>query len=150
MIIIPVILIIVWYTIKVYNSIKPLENMIAEADSNIVIVTRKRDTMLKSLNEVVSSYSHYEKGILEKISEDMKPGDSVEFYISRLSNLYPDLKLNDTQKVMVDALYSVESERQGIIEIYNNRVKRYNDYATSFPEILICRSLSFREKLYYL
>ena len=124
--------------------------MIAEADSNIVIVTRKRDTMLKSLNEVVSSYSHYEKGILEKISEDMKPGDSVEFYISRLSNLYPDLKLNDTQKVMVDALYSVESERQGIIEIYNNRVKRYNDYATSFPEILICRSLSFREKLYYL
>jgi hypothetical protein len=150
MIIIPVLLIIVWYTIKVYNDIKPLDNMIAEADSNIVIVTRKRDTMLKSLNEVVSSYSNYEKGILEKISEDMMPGDSVEFYISRLSNLYPDLKLNDTQKVMVDALYSVESERQGIIEIYNNRVKRYNDYATSFPEILICRSLSFREKLYYL
>lgn len=149
MIFLLVFIVMVWYLIKTYNQIKPLDNVIAEYGSNIKVVIEKRNTIVASLNNVVNSYSDYEKNLFEKISEDMKPTVSTNILISRLSGLYPELKANDNYRALVDGLYSVESERQSMIELYNNKVKLFNNTVTSFPEIVFCSLLSFREKPYY-
>jgi LemA protein len=138
-----------WYTIKVYNRVKPLEISIGESLSNIGIINQKRQTIINKLNEIVSSYSRYEKGIIEGLSSDMKNNGNSTFNINRLYDAYPDLKLNETFSDLMDRLYSIESERQNIIEYYNNRIKNYNREVTSFPALLVCNAISFREKTFF-
>lgn len=141
--------VILWYTIKVYNNVKPLQIYVNESESNIGIIHQKRESILTKLNEIVSSYSKYEKGIIENLSMDMKGNGNPMFTINRLYDAYPDLKLNQTFSDLVERLYNIESERQGIIEFYNSRVKDYNEKVTSFPEILVCSMISFKEKKFF-
>ena len=144
------IVITVWYTIKVYNQIKPLDISVNEYDSNIKVVLEKRLVILDKLNDIVNSYSQYEKDIIEKLSDDMKANTNSTVAINRLSDVYPDLKLNDTFLNQVENLYLIESEKQGTIEVYNNRVKKYNERVTCFPEIMFCSVLSFKEKKFFI
>jgi len=145
-----VFIIAVWYTAKIYNQVKPLEISVNEYDSNIKVVLEKRTVILDKLNDIVNSYSRYEKDIIEKLSDDMKANTNSTIAINRLSDVYPDLKLNDTFLNQVENLYSIESEKQGIIEVYNNRIKKYNEKVTSFPGIMFCSILSFNEKKFFI
>ena len=149
-VIILVFVLMVWYTIKVYNQIKPLDISVNEYDSNIKVVLEKRLVILDKLNDIVNSYSRYEKDIIEKLSDDMKASTNSTVAINRLSDVYPDLKLNETFLNQVENLYSIESEKQGVIEIYNNRVKRFNENVTSFPNIVFCSILSFKERKFFI
>jgi len=141
---------VLWFLVKTYNSAKPLDIMVSESESNIKVVLEKRITILDKLNDIVNSYSKYEKDIIEKLSDDMKGNTNSMFAINRLYDAYPDLKLNETFSDQVDRLYIIETERQDIIEYYNNRVKKYNELVTSFPTILFCKVLSFDEKKFFI
>lgn len=140
---------VLWYTVKVYNNVKPLQISVNESESNIGIINQKRESILNKLNEIASSYGRYEKGIIEGLSNDMKNNGNSMFAINRLYDAYPDLKLNETFSDLVERLYTIESERQGVIEYYNSRVKYYNEEVTSFPAILVCQMISFKEKRFF-
>lgn len=142
-------IVFLWYVVKVYNNVKPLEISVSESESNIGIVNKKRESILSKLNEIASTYSRYEKGIVENLSNDMKNNGNSTFMVNRLYDAYPDLKLNDTFSDLVNKLYTIESERQTIIEYYNNRIKKYNNEVTSFPAILVCSMISFKEKSFF-
>jgi LemA protein len=140
---------LLWYTIKTYNRVKPLEISVRESESNIGIILQKRESILDKLNDVVNSYSKYEKDIVERLSDDMKANTDSTIAINRLYDAYPDLKLNDTFSNLVDRLYTIESERQQTTEYYNSQVKYYNEAVTSFPAIIICSMISFKEKTFF-
>lgn len=142
-------IIIFWYIIKVYNNVKPLEISVSESESNIGVVLKKREVILDKLNDVVNSYSKYEKDIVERMSSDMMASTNSMVAINRLYDAYPDLKLNETFSDLVDRLYAIETERQGIIERYNNKVRYYNEAVTSFPAIMACHVISFKEKTFF-
>lgn len=148
---IPIILtcIIIWYIIRVYNRVKPLDISVSESDSNIGIVLKKREVILDKLNDVVNSYSKYEKDIVEKMSLDMKNNKGQLFNVNRLYDAYPDLKLNDTFRDLVERYYNIETERQNTTEYYNRRIKDYNEAVTEFPAIIACKILSFKEKTFF-
>lgn len=142
-------LILFWYTIKIYNIVKPLEIRVNESDSNIRVILQKRESILTKLNSIVNSYTTYERDIVEKLSKDMSGNSDSTFTINRLYDAYPDLKLNDLFQNQVDRLYSIETERQDEITIYNSRVRQYNETVTSFPAIIICNIISFKLKSFF-
>lgn len=142
-------ILIIWYIIKTYNIVKPLEILIKEADSNIGILMSKRDFVLKRMDEIVKTYSTYEKSIIERLSNDMKPKSSVFMNINRLYDAYPELKLNDAFTSLANKLFSIENERQNVAEYYNVKVKNYNEFVTSFPAIVPCKLMSFSEKKFF-
>lgn len=148
-IIILIICIILWYTVKVYNEVKPLSIYINESESNIGVILKKREVLLDKLNEVVSTYSKYEKDIVEKMSNDMKNNKNSVLNVNRLYDAYPDLKLNQTFTDLIERLYNIETERQNVTEYYNRRVRDYNETVTSFPKILVCNFISFKEKDFF-
>jgi len=145
-----VIALVFWYTIRVYNTVKPLDIYVSESESNIRVVLEKRNSILDKLNEIVNSYSAYEKDIIERLSQDMRANTNSMFAINRLYDAYPDLKLNDTFSLQVEKLYDVESERQYMIEYCNKSIKKYNEAVTAFPEILVCSAISFKEKQFFI
>lgn len=138
-----------WYIIKTYNIVKPLEISIKEADSNIGILLTKRDFILRRMDDVVKTYSIYEKSIIEKLSNDMKPNNNIFMNINRLYDAYPELKLNDAFSSLVNKLFSIEKERQNVAEYYNTKIKNYNEFVTSFPAIVPCHIMSFKEKNFF-
>lgn len=141
---------IFWYVIRVYNKVKPLDISVGESESNIKVVLEKRLSILDKLNDIANSYTTYERDLIERLSQDMKANTNSMFTINRLYDAYPDLKLNDTFLMQVERLYDVESERQQIIAYYNKMVKRYNESVTAFPEIIVCSSISFKEKQFFI
>lgn len=145
-----IISVLTWYFIKTYNLVKPLEISINESESNIKVILQKRLTIIDKLNHIVNSYSRYEKDIVQRLSEDMRGNSNNMFTINRLYDAYPELKLNDTFQDQIERLYSIETERQVSIEYFNNRVKSYNQSVTSFPAIIICSIMSFKEKQFFI
>ena len=141
--------VLIWYTVKTYNTVKPLQISVSESESNIGILLQKRESIINKLNEIANSYTKYEKDIIERLSDDMKSNKDSMLTINRLYDAYPDLKLNQTFSELVDRLYTIESERQQTIEYYNSRVRYYNEAVTSFPAILICLMISFKEKTFF-
>lgn len=138
-----------WYVTKVYNTVKPLQISVSECESNIGVVLKKREVILDKLNDVVNSYSKYEKDIVERMSHDMMVNTNSMMSINRLSDAYPDLKLNQTFTDLVERLYNIETERQGTVEYYNSRVRYYNEEVTKFPAIMACSLISFKEKPFF-
>ena len=145
-----IISVLTWYFIKTYILVKPLEISINESESNIKVILQKRLTIIDKLNHIVNSYSRYEKDIVQRLSEDMRGNSNNMFTINRLYDAYPELKLNDTFQDQIERLYSIETERQVSIEYFNNRVKSYNQSVTSFPAIIICSIMSFKEKQFFI
>lgn len=142
-------LIVLWYMVKTYNQAKPLSIQVNESIANIDVIHQKRLNILSKLDSIVEMYSTYEKNIMDKISNDMKNDPSLSFNISRLSDAYPDLKLNHTFSEQIDRLYEIESERQDMVTICNSNIKEFNSTVTNFPSIIICKILGFKEKTFF-
>ncbi len=138
-----------WGLIRTYNLIKPTEIAVNESHSNVLVILQKRTVILEKLNEIVNSYSEYEKNIVQTLSSDMTPKDNTMMNINRLYDVYPDLKLNNTFETQVDRLYEVETERQTALNIFNYTVKVYNELVTSFPKNIFCKVLSFEYKPFF-
>ena len=148
-ILILIIILLTWGLIKTYNLIKPTEIAIDEAQSNITVILQKRTSILDKLNEIVNSYSKYEKDIVEKLSSDMTPTKDSTFNINRLYDVYPDLKLNTTFETQIDRLYEIETERQNALNRFNSTVRTYNELVNSFPKNVFSKVLSFQSKPFF-
>lgn len=144
-----ILVLLIWGLIKSYNQIKPTEIAVNEADSNVAVILQKRNVILDKLNEIVNSYSKYEKDIVEKLSSDMTPSKDSTFNINRLYDVYPDLKLNSTFENQVEKLYQVETERQNALNNFNSNVRVYNELVMSFPKNVFCLILSFQPRPFF-
>lgn len=138
-----------YFLIKIWNLVKPLSIAVDEANSNVLVILEKRTSILTKLNEVVNSYSTYERDIVQKLSTDMGPTADSLLTINRLYDAYPDLKLNSAFKNQVEKLYLVETEKQNYLNTFNYRVRQYNEASTLFPNNLACRIFGFNLKPFF-
>ena len=79
----------------------------------------------------------------------MKNDPSLTFNINRLSDAYPDLKLNHTFSEQIEKLYEIETERQDMVTICNSNIREYNYKVTNFPSIIVCKILGFKEIVFF-
>ncbi len=149
MIVVVILLIALYYLMKTYNVVKPLSIAVDESNSNVLVILEKRSSILNKLNEVVNSYSRYERDIVEKMSQDMTPTTNSVLTINRLYDAYPDLKLNAAFENQVEKLYQVETEKQNFLTTFNYTVRQYNEMSSLFPNNLACKILQFPQKPFF-
>lgn len=152
----------------VFNRLVGLRNRARSAWSDIDVQLKRRHDLVGSLVEAVKGYARHEKNVLERVAAartsaegartEARPGAAGSFEsalsgeVSRLFALveaYPDLKASERFLDLQRALTDVEDDLQNARRYYNAVVRDHNTRVQSFPDVLLARTLGFREREFF-
>ena len=159
MIILAFIVLLIIYTIYIYNRLIQLRNLNKEAFSGIDVQLKQRANLIPNLIETVKGYMGHERGVLEKVTElrtqvlsstNMKEREQNENMLTgalkslfAVSENYPDLKANQNFIDLQQTLTSIENQIQLARRYYNGTVRDLNIAIQSFPSNIIANSFNF-------
>jgi LemA protein len=145
--------------VKVYNSLRQYAEAVKRAQSNLVGELRKRATLVNQLIDVCKGYGDHEKLTHLTVSQ---PGqaDPDAAGLARATNQamsglnvmvdrFPELKANETYKMLMGQLHAIEDALQHKREALNHEVEAYNQYRGKFPAVLVAGQLGFPEASYF-
>ncbi len=161
---IAVIVVIVFYTIVVYNGLVSLKHNVSKAWSNIEVLLKQRHDELPKLVEVCKQYKDFEQGTLEKVIKArsavmsaQQKGDigalgAAESQLRMgLGNLfalaesYPDLKANSNFQQLQSRISQLENSIADRREVYNESVNLNNVRIEQFPDVIVARMFAFKD-----
>lgn len=128
----------VW-AVVVYNKLQRLMQSIRQYLSNLQAALKKRIDLTRQIIEIAAGYSEHEK--LTHLSVH-KPREAMQ-HVLALGQSYPDLKANETYRMLMGQLENIEQTILSRREAYNAQVNSYNSYRNAMPQVLIARRLSF-------
>ena len=155
---------LVW-AIWTYNRLVMRRNRVATAWSDIDVQLTRRHDLVPNLVKIVRAYASHEQGTLEEVTrlrtqaiETDSPArlgqieNELEALLGRLLILkesYPDLKASENFAQLSDQLVEVENHLQYARRYYNGAVRDLNTQIGQFPDLIVARSLRFREAEFY-
>ncbi len=171
-----IILLIVFYSISIYNSLIELKNRFVNAFSQIDVQLQRRYDLIPNLVETTKGYMKYEQETLTKIIDARntakaaasatatKPEDAqaMQKLISAESTLtssmgkffalaenYPDLKANQTMQQLMEELTSTENKVSFARQAFNDAVMIYNTYRSQFPNVIFAGMFGFQAATHF-
>lgn len=159
-----VVAIIVW-SIKTYNSLVKARILIGEAFATMDVYLKRRFDLIPNLVAVVKGYAGYEQGVLKQIV-DMRnvPYDSMTMeekiqngmdasqllpQITALAENYPELKASRNFSELSAGLNAVEEDIANARRFYNGAVKQYNTKVQMFPGSIVAVLFRFKTHKMY-
>ena len=163
LIILAILIVLVFYTIFIYNGLVSLKHNVSKAWSNIDVLLKQRHDELPKLVDVCKQYMGYEKETLEKIvtarsavmnaraagdvsalgqaETDLRTGLGNLF---ALAENYPELKANDSFQKLQSRISQLENSIADRREVYNESVNLNNIRIEQFPDVIIARMFAFK------
>ncbi len=160
-------LVILIYTVIIYNGLIRLKNNVARAFANIEVVLKQRHTELPLLVAVCRGYMVHEQHVLLAITEarsrvhsaqekhDVRGlGHAETLMRTSLSQLfarceaYPDLKANENFLALQERISQLEDAIAVRREIFNESVRLNNTRIQQVPDVVLARSFGFIEFAY--
>lgn len=164
LILMAIFLVVVFYTIFIYNNLVSLKHGVSKAWSNIDVLLKQRHDELPKLVEVCKQYMQYEQETLEKVvqarsavmqarsSGDIQQLGRAESQLRLgLGNLfalaenYPELKANQSYQQLQSRISQLENGIADRREVYNEAVNLNNVRIEQFPDVLVARLFNFRD-----
>ena len=164
LILLALLLVVVFYTIFIYNNLVSLKHGVSKAWSNIDVLLKQRHDELPKLVEVCKQYMQYEQETLEKVVQaraavmqarsggDIKELGQAESQLRLgLGNLfalaenYPDLKANNSYQQLQGRISQLENGIADRREVYNEAVNLNNVRIEQFPDVMVARLFNFRD-----
>ena len=164
LILLALLLVMVFYTIFIYNNLVSLKHGVSKAWSNIDVLLKQRHDELPKLVEVCKQYMQYEQETLEKVVQaraavmqarsggDIKELGQAESQLRLgLGNLfalaenYPDLKANNSYQQLQGRISQLENGIADRREVYNEAVNLNNVRIEQFPDVMVARLFNFRD-----
>ena len=160
-------LIMLVYTISVYNGLITLRNRTQEAWSDIEVQMKRRYDLIPNLVETVKGYAAHESGTLEKVIQarnmamSVKPGDVKKAAESEnilsgalksifaLSENYPTLQANTNFLELQRELRDTEDKIQAARRFYNGNVLTLNTRIEQFPTNILALAFNFQRKDFF-
>lgn len=158
-----VLLVLILYTVFIYNGLVSLKHSVSKAWSNIDVLLKQRHDELPKLVEVCKQYMTYEKDTLEKIIQARSAvsnarssgnidalGQAESELRLGLGNLfalaenYPDLKANQSFQQLQARISQLENSIADRREVYNESVNLNNVRIEQFPDVLVARMFAFK------
>ena len=156
------IIILIIYTLILYNNFIKLNNKVKEAFSTMDVYLKKRWDLIPSLTETVKGYAKHESETLQEIiklrnntyenlSEDEKIKTNIEVTksiskIMVMAESYPKLKASDNFKDLSIQLTKVEDEIANARKYYNGTVRIYNNKVEMFPSNIFANIFGYKPK----
>ncbi len=156
------IIILIIYTLILYNNFIKLNNKVKEAFSTMDVYLKKRWDLIPSLTETVKGYAKHESDTLQEIiklrnntyenlSEDEKIKTNIEVTksiskIMVMAESYPKLKASDNFKDLSIQLTKVEDEIANARKYYNGTVRIYNNKVEMFPSNIFANIFGYKPK----
>lgn len=157
--------IVLIYSIMIYNSLVNLKHTVSQAWSNIDVLLKQRHDELPKLVETCKQYMGFEQEALKQIiaarssvASAREAGDigalgSAENMLrTGLSNLfavvedYPELKSSERFQHLQARITNLENNIADRREYYNETVKINNVRIEQFPEVIIANWFRFKAR----
>jgi len=145
--------------VKIYNGLRRYAEAVKRAQSNLVGELRKRATLVNQLIDVCKGYGDHEKlthlTVSAPAQSDADPAGLARATSQAMTGLnlvvdrFPELKANETYKMLMGQLHAIEDALQAKREALNHEVEAYNQYRGRFPAVLIAGQLGFPEAAYF-
>lgn len=152
-----ILILIIAYIIKQYNTIIRMSKAINQAKSSIDVYLTQRFDLIPNLIECVKGYMEYEKDTFVKITEmrtqyldtkDLKEGAKLNFECNKIlldAEQYPELKASQHFLNLQKNLSKMEDQLQAARRIYNMEVTKYNTKISVIPTNIIARYIGVQE-----
>lgn len=157
-----IILFILLYFWRSYNSFIKKRNQVKTDFSDIEVQLRKRVTLIERLANLIREYAKHEKQTFEKVSQARSAIDTSKTIkdVAKAENLlaqtlrslfavvedYPKLKASENYKIVQADLKETEDLIANYREEYNRAVQKYNNSIQTFPNLLAARLFKFKEE----
>jgi LemA protein len=159
-------LIILIWTISIYNSLIRLRQHTKDSWSNIDTELRRRYDLIPNLVETVKGYAAHEKNVLKDVTEARSRAVSSSgspnnqaadenVLVRALSSLfavsenYPDLKASQNFLELQKELANTEDRIQASRRFYNGNVRDLNTRIEVFPSNIIASLFNFKHAEYF-
>jgi LemA protein len=158
-------LVLMVHAVMLYNGLVTVKNNVARAWANIDVLLKQRHDELPRLVEVCKAYRDFEHDTLVHLTEArtrvarareavdiaaLGPAEAaLRVGVARvfaLAERYPELKANANFLRLQQRITELEDAIADRRELYNDSVNINNTRIEQFPEVLIARSFSFRER----
>lgn len=165
MIVLAVVVVLVLWVIKSYNSLISLRELVRNAMGQIAANVESRWDALKSLIDATKKYSEHEANTLKEVVQarsGVNSGSTVQdiekdnnMFAQAMSRLavvveaYPELKADGLYLNTMDKIHIYEQDVKNARMVYNDVVTRFNRKMLTFPTVLIARMLGFSEYEYF-
>lgn len=157
--------VVIIYLIVVFNRLVRQRNVVREGWSGIDVQLKRRTDLVPNLVETVKAYATHERSLFEEIAArrtaSVAAGDvsgkanaerALSGSLSKLmavAEAYPELKANQNFLELQKQLAEIEDQIQMARRYYNGAVRNLNISIQSFPDVIVARSLGFREEPFF-
>lgn len=155
-------IVIVFYTIGVYNRGVSLRNYVREAFATMDVYLKKRWDLVPNLVETVKGYSEFEQNTFLKVTElrtknystmtteekldaNKELNGAIRSILAVAEN-YPDLKSNETYTNLMNQLTSLENDIANSRKYYNGTVRELNTFLEVFPSNIIGSTFGLKKE----
>lgn len=174
LVIVGVLLLGLFWGVKVRNNMVQMDEQVASAWSQVENVYQRRADLIPNLVNTVKGYAAHEASTLEGVMnarakatqvtvdpDNLTPEKMAEFQeaqgelgsaIGRLlmiTEAYPDLKANQNFLELQAQLEGTENRITVERQKFNETARSYNTYIRSFPKNLIASMAGFEKKAYF-
>jgi len=163
--IVVILVIVVFYTISIYNRLVALRHNVTEAWANIDVLLKQRHDELPQLIESCKQYMTHEKDTIDAVTKGREQSDraratgdtaaigkSEAVLGTALTQLfaraeaYPDLKAVETFKNLMGRISVLQGSISDRREYFNDSVNLYNIRIEQFPDVMMARMGGFTPK----
>jgi len=165
LIVIGIILLIVIWTISLYNRLVRLRNRRQNAFADIDVQLRQRHDLVPQLVETVKGYAGHEKEVLYRVTEARAAAmnaTSIDDKIQAEQKLttalqglkvsveaYPALKANQNFLQLQEDLSDIENKLAAARRFFNGATTEYNNAVESFPGNMLARNFGFSREMFF-
>ena len=148
--------------VLMFNDLVFLRNRVKRAHANIEVALKKRYDLIPNLESIAKTYLAHEQELQKQLAElragtrprtsystgeidaAIRSDQRVTERMLALLESYPELKGNQVVGDLMSRLIRVENEIALMRDGYNDSVELYRTGSQRFPEILLSKTLGFR------
>ena len=171
-----ILLLLLIFVAKVYNTLVAMRNRVRNAFAQIDVQLKRRYDLIPNLVEIAKTYMEHERETLEAVIAARNSAVSAEKQAAQtpedpnaMKNLmgaesqlsgalgrlfavaeaYPDLKANENMMQLTEELTSTENKIAFARQAFNDAVDAFNTYKQSFPQNIFASTFGFRDAEFF-
>ncbi len=160
-----ILLIILTWSVFIYNNLVHDKNTSFAAWSDIDVQLKRRHDLIPKLIEAVKQYAGYESSLLESVTtlrsqaksiDEIAKRDNIERELQTqvhkliaVAENYPELKANQNFLELQRDISGLENDIQHSRRYYNGAVRNINTRIDSFPDLIVARLFKYKYHEYF-